>query len=49
MVNAVNMSGYGLTFGIHSRIDANIEAISAAIIVGNVYINRNQIADVFWL
>ncbi len=37
---------YGLTFGMHSRIDTNIEAVSAAINVGNVYINRNQIGAV---
>ena len=46
VVDAINASGYGLTFGMHSRIDANIEAVSAAIHVGNVYINRNQIGAV---
>lgn len=46
VVNAINGSGYGLTFGMHSRIDTSIEAVSAAINVGNVYINRNQIGAV---
>jgi len=46
VVDAINRSGYGLTFGMHSRIDANIEAVCAAINVGNVYINRNQIGAV---
>ncbi len=46
VVNAINKSGYGLTFGMHSRIDTNIEAVSEAINVGNVYINRNQIGAV---
>ena len=46
VVAAVNNAGYGLTFGMHSRIDANIEGVSKAIHVGNVYINRNQIGAV---
>ena len=46
VIDAINRSGYGLTFGMHSRIDANIEAASAAIQAGNVYINRNQIGAV---
>jgi len=46
VVDAINATGYGLTFGMHSRIDASIEAVSAAIDVGNVYINRNQIGAV---
>ena len=46
VVDAINRSGFGLTFGMHSRIDSNIEAVSAAINVGNVYINRNQIGAV---
>ncbi|MDB2390298.1 L-glutamate gamma-semialdehyde dehydrogenase [Alphaproteobacteria bacterium] len=46
VVNAINMTGYGLTFGMHSRIDANIEMVSKTINVGNVYINRNQIGAV---
>ncbi|XDZ66602.1 L-glutamate gamma-semialdehyde dehydrogenase [Alphaproteobacteria bacterium LSUCC0684] len=46
VVDAINKSGYGLTFGMHSRIDANIEAVSATVNVGNVYINRNQIGAV---
>ena len=46
VVEAINRAGYGLTFGMHSRIDANIDAVSKAIHVGNVYINRNQIGAV---
>ena len=46
VVEAINKSGYGLTFAIHSRIDANIKAVSDMINVGNVYINRNQIGAV---
>ena len=42
----INNSGYGLTFGLHSRIDARIQAVTAAIHCGNIYINRNQIGAV---
>ncbi|MCM2336766.1 MAG: aldehyde dehydrogenase family protein, partial [Pseudomonas sp.] len=38
--------GYGLTLGIHSRIDETIEKISRRIKVGNCYVNRNQIGAV---
>lgn len=46
VVEAINRAGYGLTFGMHSRIDANIEAVTNSIDVGNIYINRNQIGAV---
>ena len=46
VVETINRAGYGLTFGMHSRIDANIDAVSKAINAGNVYINRNQIGAV---
>ena len=46
VVAAINASQYGLTFGLHSRIDHTIDAVSAAIDVGNVYVNRNQIGAV---
>jgi RHH-type transcriptional regulator, proline utilization regulon repressor / proline dehydrogenase / delta 1-pyrroline-5-carboxylate dehydrogenase len=39
-------SGYGLTLGIHSRIDATVEHIIARLDVGNVYVNRNMIGAV---
>ena len=42
----INRSGYGLTFGLHSRIDTNTQSLAEAINVGNVYINRNQIGAV---
>jgi RHH-type proline utilization regulon transcriptional repressor/proline dehydrogenase/delta 1-pyrroline-5-carboxylate dehydrogenase len=46
VVDAINDSGYGLTLGIHSRIEATIQAIRARARVGNVYVNRNQIGAV---
>ncbi len=42
-VEAINRLGYGLTLGIHTRIDETMHAIVAAARVGNVYVNRNQI------
>ena len=46
LVDAINQSGFGLTFGMHSRIDANIDQVIRTIQVGNVYINRNQIGAI---
>jgi RHH-type proline utilization regulon transcriptional repressor/proline dehydrogenase/delta 1-pyrroline-5-carboxylate dehydrogenase len=46
VVDAINATGYGLTFGMHSRIDDRVEAVTARLKVGNVYINRNQIGAV---
>ena len=40
---AIDRSGYGLTLGIHSRIDDVIDAIVNRLAVGNVYVNRNII------
>jgi len=39
-------NGYGLTLGIHSRIDETAEKIASRIKVGNCYVNRNQIGAV---
>jgi RHH-type proline utilization regulon transcriptional repressor/proline dehydrogenase/delta 1-pyrroline-5-carboxylate dehydrogenase len=46
LVDQINASGYGLTLGIHSRIEETIAAIRARARVGNVYVNRNQIGAV---
>ena len=46
LVDAINATGYGLTLGIHSRIDATIERIVARARVGNIYVNRNMIGAV---
>ena len=43
VVDSINACGYGLTFGLHSRIDARVNALSERLKVGNVYVNRNQI------
>ncbi|WP_165855753.1 bifunctional proline dehydrogenase/L-glutamate gamma-semialdehyde dehydrogenase PutA [Marinobacter sp. JSM 1782161] len=46
VIDAVNDKGYGLTFGIHSRVDRRVERISSRIKVGNTYVNRNQIGAI---
>ncbi|MBC8024515.1 MAG: L-glutamate gamma-semialdehyde dehydrogenase, partial [Steroidobacteraceae bacterium] len=45
-VAAVNALGYGLTLGIHTRIDGLAQRIARTLRVGNVYINRNMIGAV---
>jgi RHH-type proline utilization regulon transcriptional repressor/proline dehydrogenase/delta 1-pyrroline-5-carboxylate dehydrogenase len=46
VVRAVNATGFGLTFGVHSRIDETIERATAASTAGNQYVNRNMIGAV---
>jgi RHH-type proline utilization regulon transcriptional repressor/proline dehydrogenase/delta 1-pyrroline-5-carboxylate dehydrogenase len=46
VIDAINASGYGLTLGIHTRIESRAEWIAAAVNVGNVYVNRNTIGAV---
>jgi len=45
-INAVNETGYGLTMGLHSRIDSRAGYIAAHSEAGNIYINRNMIGAV---
>ena len=42
----INKLGYGLTLGIHSRIDNTINTIIEIVNVGNIYINRNMVGAV---
>ncbi len=42
----INATGYGLTFGLHTRIDDRVQQIVEQIEAGNVYVNRNQIGAV---
>jgi RHH-type proline utilization regulon transcriptional repressor/proline dehydrogenase/delta 1-pyrroline-5-carboxylate dehydrogenase len=46
VLQAIERSGYGLTLGIHSRIDDTVEAVIDRLFVGNVYVNRNMIGAV---
>ena len=45
-IEAINGTGYGLTLGIHTRIDDTAEYIASRVRVGNCYVNRNQIGAV---
>ncbi|MFD1694004.1 bifunctional proline dehydrogenase/L-glutamate gamma-semialdehyde dehydrogenase PutA [Roseibium aestuarii] len=46
VVAAINATGYGLTFGLHTRITSRVKAVSEKMHVGNVYVNRNQIGAI---
>ena len=46
LVDDINELGFGLTLGIHSRIDKTINRIVARAEIGNIYINRNMIGAV---
>jgi RHH-type proline utilization regulon transcriptional repressor/proline dehydrogenase/delta 1-pyrroline-5-carboxylate dehydrogenase len=43
LIDAINANGYGLTLGVHTRIDSFARAVAERARVGNVYINRNMI------
>jgi RHH-type proline utilization regulon transcriptional repressor/proline dehydrogenase/delta 1-pyrroline-5-carboxylate dehydrogenase len=46
LIEDINASGYALTGGAHSRIDAMIEHVSSRLAAGNLYVNRNIIGAV---
>ena len=46
VIDAINGTGYGLTLGVHSRIDQTIERVVQRARVGNIYVNRNMIGAV---
>ena len=46
VLQSIERSGYGLTLGIHSRIDDTIEHVIEQLQVGNIYVNRNMIGAV---
>ena len=45
-VDALNAKGFGLTFGVQSRIDSTIARITERIHAGNLYVNRNIIGAI---
>src|SRR5690606_5508538 len=45
-IEEINARGYGLTFGLHTRIDARVQHVAERIRAGNIYVNRNQIGAV---
>ena len=46
VVEAINALGFGLTMGLHTRIDDRVDQVAAHAHVGNLYVNRNQIGAV---
>ena len=46
IIDDINASGYGLTFGLHTRIDDRVESLTSRLNAGNMYINRNQIGAI---
>jgi RHH-type proline utilization regulon transcriptional repressor/proline dehydrogenase/delta 1-pyrroline-5-carboxylate dehydrogenase len=46
IVEDINATGYGLTFGLHTRIDETVGRVTRRIKVGNIYVNRNIIGAI---
>jgi RHH-type proline utilization regulon transcriptional repressor/proline dehydrogenase/delta 1-pyrroline-5-carboxylate dehydrogenase len=46
ILDAIEATGYGLTLGVHSRINVTIDYIASRARVGNLYVNRNMIGAV---
>lgn len=42
LIQAINDTGYGLTMGVHSRIDKTQQYVAKRIVAGNAYVNRNM-------
>jgi RHH-type proline utilization regulon transcriptional repressor/proline dehydrogenase/delta 1-pyrroline-5-carboxylate dehydrogenase len=46
VITAINATGFGLTFGLHTRLDDVIEQVTSKVKAGNLYVNRNTIGAV---
>ena len=46
LIDEINGAGYGLTFGLHTRLDETIAHVTSRIKAGNIYVNRNIIGAV---
>ena len=46
LIDAINATGYALTFGLHTRIDETIAMVTERVAAGNIYVNRNIIGAV---
>jgi len=46
LIHKINALGYGLTFGLQTRIDQRMDQLSEEALVGNVYVNRNMVGAV---
>jgi RHH-type transcriptional regulator, proline utilization regulon repressor / proline dehydrogenase / delta 1-pyrroline-5-carboxylate dehydrogenase len=46
VIEAINATGFGLTLGLHTRIETTVDMVRKQARVGNLYVNRNQIGAV---
>ena len=46
LIDAINATGYGLTFGLHTRLDETVAEVTARVKAGNLYVNRNVIGAI---
>ena len=46
LIEKINALGYGLTLGLHTRLDSRMERVANLAHIGNIYVNRNQIGAV---
>ena len=46
LIDAINATGYGLTFGLHTRLDETIVQVTTRVKAGNLYVNRNVIGAI---
>ncbi|WP_371056054.1 bifunctional proline dehydrogenase/L-glutamate gamma-semialdehyde dehydrogenase PutA [Rhodosalinus sp. K401] len=46
VIAAINATGYGLTFGLQTRIDDRVQHVCDRVHAGNIYVNRNQIGAI---
>jgi RHH-type proline utilization regulon transcriptional repressor/proline dehydrogenase/delta 1-pyrroline-5-carboxylate dehydrogenase len=46
LIAAINATGYGLTFGLHTRLDGMVTQVTSQVKAGNLYINRNVIGAI---
>ncbi|MEO0658016.1 MAG: bifunctional proline dehydrogenase/L-glutamate gamma-semialdehyde dehydrogenase PutA [Pseudomonadota bacterium] len=46
VIDDINATGYGLTFGLHTRIDDRVQHVADRVTAGNIYVNRNQIGAI---
>ena len=46
VIDTINATGYGLTFGLMTRIDDRVQHVTERMNAGNIYVNRNQIGAI---
>ncbi|HEX7873247.1 MAG TPA: trifunctional transcriptional regulator/proline dehydrogenase/L-glutamate gamma-semialdehyde dehydrogenase [Sphingobium sp.] len=46
LIDGINATGYGLTFGLHTRLDETVAHVTGRVKAGNIYVNRNVIGAI---